>query len=133
MCSILFFKFFKTVILTVFKTLKWVIPEKSKHADQRSKISRSIEERACENSRGQLKKKRNFQEWSRKIHVQFLFMGFCLAPWNFRRMSHYFKASSLVFSRISKYKVTNLKTQRFFQKSIFSPPCLSFYGISQCT
>ena len=34
-------------------------------------ISRDIEERSCGNSRGQLKKKCNFQGCSRKIHVEF--------------------------------------------------------------
>ena len=52
----------------------WAIPKKNTHGWGEGwghGISRDIEERACGNSRDQLKKKWNFQACSRKTHVEF--------------------------------------------------------------
>ena len=90
-------------------------------------ISQAIKERACWNSRGQLKMKWNFQQWSRKIHVEFpLVLVFCLGIskgchttlWNIQRWS-------FAFSRISK-GLANPKMRRFdfFWNSTFRRRCL---------
>ena len=77
---------------------------------------RCIKERAYWNSRGQLKKKWNFQQWSRKNHAEFpsvlLFrLGIsksCLTTvWDIQRCS-------FTFSRISKGEVASPKITAFF-------------------
>ena len=75
----------------------------------RYRISKCIKERACRNSTGELKKKWNFRQWSKKNHVEFpSVLVFRLGDpkvchtilWNIQTWS-------FVFSRISKAKVTN--------------------------
>ena len=92
-------------------------------------ISRGIEETACENSRSQLKKMWNFQGHSRKIHVEF--------PWllvfNFgvsKRcpiILQNFQELKIVFSRISKVKVTNIKIPGSFFRKVFHEPLFRFF------
>ena len=81
-----------------------------------------IKERVCWNSRRQLKKKLNFQQWSRKTNVEFpsvlsfrlgIFKGFHTTLWTW--------IFSLEFPRV-KWQIQNFQT--FFPKSISStsPP-----------
>ena len=76
----------------------WAIPEKIQTSGRGwgYRISRSIEEKNCGNSRGQLKKKWNFQGYSRKTHE--ISMGLDFWSWNFQRKS------VTQFRRISKGK-----------------------------
>ena len=106
-------------------------------------ISRGIEERACGNSRVQLKKELEFARVFKKISCR---ISMCLGflPWDFQGVSHNFaefsgvKACSLWNS---KGKVTYLKIPVFFlfffssEKYVLkplNPPCLDFSGIAHC-
>ena len=95
-------------------------------------ISRGIEERACGNSRSQLKKKWNFQGCSRKTDSGIsLSLGFW--RWNFQNgyrphNLQNFQRWKLVFFRISKDKVTNLKIPGFFFIKVYpQPPLFGFF------
>ena len=101
------------------------VPEKNPNS------ARDIEERACENCRGQLKNKWYFQGFSRKTHVKF--------PWvlafdlGVSRRCHTILQNlqgwKLVFSGISKGKVTDLKVPGgISEKYIPYPPCFDFSG-----
>ena len=68
---------------------KWPMSEKFQTGGgQGHGISSGIEERACENSRGQLKKKQNFRRCLRKNCGISIGLGFW--PWNFKGVSHNF-------------------------------------------
>ena len=96
-------------------------------------ISTGIEERARGNLRGQLKSKLNFQGCSRKAHVEFpwvLIFDFGVLK-GCHTILQNFQGWKIVFSGISKGKVTNLKIPGGFQKSISSNhPVLIFFGIT---
>ena len=97
-------------------------------------ISRGIEERKCGNSRGQLKKKRNFEGCSSKNSYGLVFdLGTSKGCHTILLNFHGWK---LVFSRISKGKVTNLKCPGgfsgfFFWNSPIQALILVFPTISQ--
>ena len=83
---------------------------------------RGIKERACWNSSGQIKKKWNLQQWSRKIHVEFpsilvfplgISKGCHTTLWNIQWWS-------FAFSRISKSDKS--KNPRFFFKIVWTFP-----------
>ena len=86
-------------------------------------IFRVIEERTCGNLGGQLKKKWDFQECSRKTHVHFLW----ILVFDFgsskgcNTILLNFQGCKLIFSGISKDKVTNLKFRQWFPNI---DPCL---------
>ena len=100
-------------------------------------FSRGIAERACGNSRGTLKKKWDFQGCSRKSHLEF--------PWvlvfdlgiskGCHTILQNFRGQKLVFSGISKGKVTNLKIlEGFSEKYVLNPClCLDFFWNSPMT
>ena len=83
---------------------KWAIPEKIQTG--RLRVVEDMEclgvlKKACRNSRGQLKKKWDFEGCSRKTHLEF--------PW-------------------VKGNMANLKILwGFSEKYIFNPPCLDFF------
>ena len=76
-------------------------------------ISKSIEEIACGNSRGQLKKNWNFWEWPRKINLKFTgVLVFNTILWNFQGWSFFYPG-------ISEGKMSS------------TPPVWIFSGIAQ--
>ena len=104
--------------------------------DRFEEMSRGIEKRACGNTRGQLKKKWNFQWCSRKSQVEF--------PWvlvfelglskGCHTILQNFQGWKLVFSGISRGKVTNLKIPGVFSETyILSPLVMIASGIAQMT
>ena len=97
-------------------------------------ISRGIQERTCGNSRGQSKKKWNFQECTRKNHIVSRGLGFW--TWNFRGVSHNFAEFPGVkacFLWNFLDKVTNLKNPEWvWEKCIFNPPVCIFPATAQC-
>ena len=87
--------------------------------------------RTCGNFRSQLKKKRNFQGWSRKNHVEFpwvLIFDLGISKGCHTVLQNY-QGWKLVFSGISKVKVTNLKIPEFLFKKVYlqPPPRLDFF------
>ena len=82
----------------------WAIPEKkTNRGGWGHGISRGIEQRICGNSRGQLKKKQNFQGCSIKNSGE-ISMDLGFWPWNFQEVSQFCWISrgwKLVFSEIS--------------------------------
>ena len=112
--------------------LNWLFKKKSSRRGREHGISRVIKERACRNSRGQLKKKWNFQGHSRKTHAEEF-------PWVLVFNLGIFKECHIillnfqwwkfVFPGFSKGKVTNLKILGggdFSVKHILNPPCFDF-------
>ena len=108
-------------------SISYLIPSSSVEDIQFPGVAR-IEERACGNSRGQLKKKWNFQGWGiKKISCGISRSWFFLAlEFTKEGVSHDFVefllVKSFVISRISKGKVTNLKILGFFFKKLSSNP-----------
>ena len=113
----------------------WAIPEKIQTSGRGwgHWISRRIEKN-CGNSRVQLKKKWNFQGCSRKTHVKFplvLIFDFGISK-ECHTILQNFQGWKLVFSRICKGTVTNLKisgwgggrVRKVYLQS--SPSCLDF-------
>ena len=91
-------------------------------------ISRAIEERACENSRVQLKKKWNSQLCSR---INLVLVFDLKISKGYHKTLQNFQGWKLVFSRISKGKITNLKIPGvFFKKAYPQLPCLGFSEIT---
>ena len=91
----------------------WAIPEKIQTSGRGwgHRISRSIEEKNCGNSRGQLKKKWNFQEYSRKTHMKFPWVLIFDLRISKERVSHNFAEFprvKLFLSWIFKVTVRNL-------------------------
>ena len=92
--------------------------------------SKGIEKIECGNSRGQLKKKWNFQGWSRKNHMEFPWvLVFCLENSNgCNTILWNFQGWSFILSGISKGKVANPKLPvGFFKKVYPQHRCLNFF------
>ena len=92
-------------------------------------ISGGIEERTCGNSRGQLKKKWNFQGCTRTNHV--ISMGLGFLPWNFQEVSHNFAEFPEVkgwnfLGQSDKTKISIRREGRGVRKVYPQPPCMDF-------
>ena len=104
--------------------------KKSKQRGWGHGTSRDIEEKACGNSRGEPKKKWNFQGCSRKTHMEF---SWVLAECH-TILQNFQGCKKLAFSGISKGKVTNLKILGSFVRKVYPQlplPVWMFSGISQ--
>ena len=104
----------------------WAIPEKNQTGGWGHGISRVIGERKCGNSRGQLKKKWNFQGCSRENSWNF--HGSCFLTLEFPRgvtILLNFQGWKLVLSGVYKGKVTK---EKYSEKYILNPPVWIFFS-----
>ena len=108
--NVISYKFSQSNHISITKWQIDVIPEK--YLIDKTVLNRlfqkNSEETACRNSKGQLKKKWNFQECSRKTHVEFPWVLASVWPWISKVVSHTAQfcfvqcVTKLVFSWISK-------------------------------
>ena len=108
--NVISYKFSQSNHISITKWQIDVIPEK--YLIDKTVLNRlfqkNSEETACRNSKGQLKKKWNFQEGSRKTHVEFPWVLASVWPWISKVVSHTAQfcfvqcVTKLVFSWISK-------------------------------